>query len=498
MIHFVQGKPGGGKTLFAVKKIVDELVTSNRQIVTNVPLKLDRLNEFLQERYPDENIPVVGLDSRVRLLDESDEARKLLRQYRDAWQKAKRSRNVEQQEAVYQEYEKKIEALGVPQETRKFWEFRNPRKLRFDDAVGTLFVLDEVHLHFNARKWAETADECLHYLSQHRKFGDDVICVTQHPDNVDKQFRSVAQDFSVIKNGYTAKIGYFRGLPAFTRKTYATQPNGQKMEPMETAHFRLDAQGYASCYDTAAGVGILGTSADKEKPKRGLHPAWFVVGLFSFAALVFFGLKAVVGAQVKRLSVLSSVKAPAQNAPLVETSKAVDVPARTVPLEQTLPLKSSSTAAPVVTSQTQDLWVRGYVVSGRKVNVHLSDGRILTEDDPELERVRRNGVVVSGQKLFMRPLADPAKPLESSGSSPSRRSEGVLSDSEARSREAKASSGEVPSSMVSSSSVPATNKPLATAADQYLMEKPVVAKSSMADFDSVRRGSIVRTPRRQQ
>ena len=51
-IHFISGKPGGGKTLYSVRLILDELVNGSRPIVTNVSLNLGRLNEYLQRAHP--------------------------------------------------------------------------------------------------------------------------------------------------------------------------------------------------------------------------------------------------------------------------------------------------------------------------------------------------------------------------------------------------------------------------------------------------------------
>lgn len=70
-VHFISGKPGGGKTLYAVRLIVEELVHGKRCVVTNVPLKEGRLNQYLQERYPDRCIDLLG---RLCVISEDDTA----------------------------------------------------------------------------------------------------------------------------------------------------------------------------------------------------------------------------------------------------------------------------------------------------------------------------------------------------------------------------------------------------------------------------------------
>lgn len=54
---------------------------------------------------------------------------------------------------------------------------------------GSLIVLDETHLWFNARDWQKTQRELLNFMTQARKQNNDVIFITQHEDNIDKQFR---------------------------------------------------------------------------------------------------------------------------------------------------------------------------------------------------------------------------------------------------------------------------------------------------------------------
>lgn len=238
-IHFISGKPGGGKSLFAVRQIISELRNGNKIVVTNVPLLLPRLNEYLQETFPKD--PPIDLFTRVRMLSDD--------------------------------------------QIKTFWEFRGP------DGFGVLYAIDEIHLHFNAREWMKTGAACLHYISQHRKFGDTLLCITQFVGNVDKQFRSIAQDFSVIRNEYMSKFGIFRGRSRFLRRTYEFfHPDGGRQIPFETASFTIDIAGVASCYETCAGVGIEPGKGggDKLKPAKGVS-IWALVPVFAcVAALVFF------------------------------------------------------------------------------------------------------------------------------------------------------------------------------------------------------------------
>ena len=104
-----------------------------------------------------------------------------------------------------------------------------------------------------------------------------MVCITQSVNNVDKQFRSVAQDYTYLRNLSKQRAGFFR-LPAlFVRSTYA-QPATPASAPMESGTFRLDVSGLAACYDTAKGVGIHGRAgADTNERKgefRGFGSSW--------------------------------------------------------------------------------------------------------------------------------------------------------------------------------------------------------------------------------
>jgi hypothetical protein len=152
---------------------------------------------------------------------------------------------------------------------------------------GVLYVLDEVHIAFNSRAWQETGPAVIYYLSQHRKLGDDVVLISQSIQNVDKQMRSMAQDFTYVRNLTKEQHSLFR-LPAFfIKRVFLELPTGPNVKAVQTGTFRLDVTGTARCYDTAAGVGIVGRSgADTGNKPKGYHWGWFVGGLVCFILAV--------------------------------------------------------------------------------------------------------------------------------------------------------------------------------------------------------------------
>lgn len=48
------------------------------------------------------------------------------------------------------------------------------------------------------------------------------------------------------------------------------------------------------------------------------------------------------------------------------------------------------------------VWVDGIMMKGEKVWVYISDGRVFTEDTKGMTRVDRQGVVIDGERIWMR------------------------------------------------------------------------------------------------
>lgn len=393
-IHFIGGKPGGGKTLHATHLIIDILRDSERNVVTNVPLDLDRLQEYVNTW----SSPYLVSD-RVRILDED--------------------------------------------EMPEFYRYRGPDILlskKLDGEVdyssvsnssGVAYFLDELHIFFNSRAWKNTGAGALFYLSQHRKLGDVVYCITQAISNVDKQFRSVAQDFSYVENHRTQSFRGFRRGSGFRVKSFLQPATGSLDVPFEVRDFPLNKQ-IAECYNTSAGVGMPGGSADKGSKAKGF-PLWIIWGVLPLGLLLIFGI--LQGIQrAFRLSKPESESAPAVSVGGLDLSSPSSASSR--PLGSSSSVVSSSAdllerlqEKRAMTSGPHDQdepWPVGVVVASRGVVVVMSDGTARSSDevdevltggrvrfrgDPRLHRVRPAPVISAGSSRgsevdFLSVLAD--------------------------------------------------------------------------------------------
>ena len=400
-VHFISGKPGGGKTLYSVKLIIDELVHGHRLIVTNVPLKLDRINEYLQTRHEkaygalklavsvqagELGSPVSAherqciaeelghISNRILLIGDDDMARFF----------TFRGNGVRLESVSNEDWRK-----GVRPD---FSNVRDP---------GIFYVLDEIHIAFNSRAWALTGNEVLYYLSQHRKLGDDVVCITQSVGNVDKQFRSVAQDYTYIRNLSKQRAGLFKLPYAFLRSTYA-QPATDNAKAMETGMFRLDVTGLASCYDTAQGVGIHGRAgADTTHKRKGIHWLWAVVVIpLVIYLFIHFAPRFIVRG-------MNPHSGPVEKTPHVQTAidsnkhRSAQRGEEISTNLEVLPEKAvsrSETDAPAV----EEVFCRGYML-GKYPQVFLSDGRVADAQYGEVQSIMRHSVIVFNREFKIQP-----------------------------------------------------------------------------------------------
>lgn len=198
MIAIYEGKIGGGKTYLAVCRILAHLAKGGT-VFTNVELKLDGVAKWMREVHGLELDPEA-----VRFLNESES-----------------------------------------------WDFH--KYLRAGDGMNTLCVIDEAHLWFNARDHAVTAAtkrELITFLSQSRKLKVDVIFIVQAAENLDAQFRRLAQEIWRMKDLQRFRIPLLNIAYPWPH-TLAFRLDNGNMQVMEKKLLRRDEAIYES-YNTNA------------------------------------------------------------------------------------------------------------------------------------------------------------------------------------------------------------------------------------------------------
>jgi hypothetical protein len=411
-VKFLCGLPGNGKSLLATRWIVEELVYGKRPVITNVALKREELAAFIAREHPTAD---VDLHTRLVLLDEDATGRFWLtrgvglRLAHVTTECEKEGKRLDFTKVIIptQEYATELRQSGLEISSSLAGEAWNADGAHFWVSAyalgGVLYVIDEIHIYFDSRAWQTTGQSALFYLSQHRKLGDDVVCITQSLENVEKRFRKLAQDFTYVKYLKKLKFGFglFSPPPVFLRSVY-TSPPGPTSKAMETRTYTLDVSGYASCYDTAAGVGVVGNRADTMEKSRGLNYKWFVVvvalfigGLYFvpnvFSALLGFGLDKMMVTGGKKPDTHPAGTAAPSSAPLVASSNREPM---VVVMTTTKPIEDSDS-----------VYMTAYVVAAGIGRVGLSDGRWLRGNDPLLTQVTDSWCVYDGVRYRQAPAS---------------------------------------------------------------------------------------------
>jgi hypothetical protein len=285
----ISGKPGGGKTYYSVSLILEELLTTDRYVITNIALNINELNAYVEKNYkPDANpLGANGPDvlNRLQVLEEDD--------IPTFW--AHRGEGI----------------IELPSDRKKSFKegwkpnFTNPQTGKLYGGVA--YFIDEIHNYINSRSWMDVGHDMLFYMSQHRKMGDSIYWITQSINNVDKQFRSITQEYVYVRNFSKEKFNKFiRSFDGFERQTYL-EPYTGNQRSTDTVSFKLDTD-IAACYDTSGGVGIKGEGgADAGFKSKGISIKWIFVGLIVIAVIVAY---AITGGSKKVMKSLSPITTP--------------------------------------------------------------------------------------------------------------------------------------------------------------------------------------------
>jgi len=361
MIEIYTGKPGAGKTYVGcVLRIIEELERGNRHIVTNASVDLAALNAYFQVK----GRKFVDVFTRVRLITR-EEAGEFWR-FRGDYT---------------------VLPQGGTKDVETVDKFSRGRP-------GCMYVIDEAHVLFDARKWAKSAEALTFYNSQHRKFEDLCIFVTQFLKLLEVRVRGFAEFFHVLKNFAGVNFMTVLRMPKRMRElVYSTEPGPGVPVEYEVWH-PLNAE-KANCYDTTAGVGIGGGRKPEERKARGLALPWWMVfvGFAAAAVAFYYGVKAVGHGVGKGFSEIGSVAKQR-----LEGEKAASTPPAKGSSVDSLPPPSLPEAK--TESRPPPVSVRGIAfVKGSPV-VYLSDGRVL--EAPELQQITRSEVVAKSGERFLR------------------------------------------------------------------------------------------------
>jgi len=115
----------------------------------------------------------------------------------------------------------------------------------------TLIVVDECQIMFNCREWqANNRSRWATFFTQHRKFGYDVLLITQFDRLIDRQIRSLVEYEVVHRKASNYKtLGFLLGLP-FKGNVFIAITKWYGVNEKTDSEFFVLRQKYARLYDS--------------------------------------------------------------------------------------------------------------------------------------------------------------------------------------------------------------------------------------------------------
>ena len=365
---FVSGKKGGGKSYYTMKLICEELVFGDRPVLTNMSIKWPQFMEYLDTQYPSRKSDWF---KRILILDR-DECYHFWRYRMDtAGRKAKLT----------------VGKSARIIEGRSVEDFQIDTPDHSTGDRGIFYVIDEAQNFFSSyADWKDIGPEAMWYSEQERKWGDDELMVSPGGLRIVKAWRDQGQEFHYLRNWAKERLSRFRG-PGYFQRTIMNKPATGTMTDIQARvdYFRLDKR-LADCYDTNAGVGVVGVRGDLGKVAKGVSLMWIIPAL---ALLGFMVWKA------PDLLAYGFVKGFTQHKPAAVLGAVVSTNAQTVAIAPSVPpvvpphpLSSrgrfgrlggfSDASSQFPYSAPSDVVVDAVAqLPGGKVWIHLSDGRTL-------------------------------------------------------------------------------------------------------------------------
>jgi len=391
MITCITGKPGDGKSLFAARELLEVLIKTDKFVVTNLPLRLGNLQEFVSKRIKGP----FDIDSRVKVIDDAEVYEFYRHRSGDLvlpWSPDKEAGEIAAKRLPRPEFiEKMKETFSMIRENEAYQK-------------PCVYIIDEAHNFFSSRDWATNGRGLLYYASQHRHLHDEIYLITQVLDNVDKQLRGLISETHQVRNQLRRRIGPVRMRPVFRLKSYYGVPSGLTAKPFAETTFDLDLVGVANCYNTVGALGVHKNA--EEKKNKGILPWWTlpIGGIAVVVAIIgaFVGLPMMGG----RLAA-KSVSAISPQVSIREGERAEEKPQLIQYAVQSQgfrherePKRYEREGVPEI--PVDEIYVKGWLQKGPRISVILSNGETVTEELEEVERINRNAVKVRGKWIPIR------------------------------------------------------------------------------------------------
>lgn len=280
-ISVFTGKPGNGKTLTMMHFLAEDLLRTERHVVTNIPVKLPELAEYLQDESDRRKIRCPKMDRRLTVLT-TEEALYFWR-YRSggfilpAWDGKGKDGKVLPEEELLEQSAEYFKQIG--------------EKPAFSKPCS--YYISEAHRYYNAKRFQRISVIAELYVTHHRHLHDEVYFDTQFAKQLAVALRELTEEWHVLRNDYNRNIGFVKMVPRIRMASYYEMPGGSENKPFEKRSVFIRENGVAGCYNSTAALGAIERAQDVEekKQKRGIDMRLFI-GLVCMGVIGAFGLLA--------------------------------------------------------------------------------------------------------------------------------------------------------------------------------------------------------------
>ena len=371
-ISVFTGKPGNGKTLTMMHFLAEDIIRTERHVVTNIPIKLPELTEYIERTCEARKIRVPKLHRRLTIIDTTEAL--FFWRFRSGgfvlpkWDGKTPDGKVLDEEKLLIQSKDYFSEIGKHEGA----------------AVPISYYISEAHRYYNAKRFAKISVIAELYVTHHRHLHDEVYFDTQFPKQLSVALRELTEEWHVLRNDYNRNIGFVKMIPRIRMSSFYDMPSGGEQKPFDKRSIHISENGVADCYESTGALGAIDRALDVEekKVKKGIGLRSFI-GLvvlcvvLGFIALGFapkliltkmFG-GAAIEKQEERLENAKSVQGKSK---AEVSSPAVRSASSDIDLDEALTLKTFSYYT-----------LRGKMYFKGK----LSDGRIINENSPGLESV---------------------------------------------------------------------------------------------------------------
>lgn len=279
-ISVFTGKPGNGKTLTMMHFLAEDLIRTERHVVTNIPIRLPELTEYIERTCEARKIRVPKLHRRLTVID-TTEALYFWR-FRSGGFVLKKWDGKTPEGKVLDE-----ESLLL--QSKEYFSEIGKHK---GAAVPISYYISEAHRYYNAKRFAKISVIAELYVTHHRHLHDEVYFDTQFPKQLSVALRELTEEWHVLRNDYNRNIGFVKMVPRIRMSSYYDMPSGGEQKPFDKRSIHIAENGVAGCYESTGALGAIDRASDVEekKPKKGIGVRTFIFLVIAAVVVGFMAL----------------------------------------------------------------------------------------------------------------------------------------------------------------------------------------------------------------